>query len=247
MPKRDDGVETAVDSRRPGSTARCPRRNSSSLGRGCPSPARLRWSRSARPISRSGSRAQAAYGLARRGFASQPASSRSGPRWPTTRVLLGGGQQLDHGEAVADGDAVRDLEDDPYLESGPPRPRLAGPIEVPGAVHPEVRVQSQRHLAIDPGQQVLAARDHLEDLVAGQVGGRQRGHPEVGAQQHASGERFVQVLVRRARRCRPRALEPSARASRGRSRPRGPSRPSGAGQPLEGAFAPSYGLTLRRT
>ena len=108
----------------------------------------------------------------------------------------GGREQIDDGEAVADGDPVLDLEDHPHLPGGTTRPGLSGSVEVPGAVHPEVRVQAERDVAAEPHEQVLAPRDHLEDLAPGQVGRGERRDPEVAAHQHPPGERLVEVLPR---------------------------------------------------
>ena len=142
------------------------------------------------------------------------------PEVPDDRVLVGGRQQVDDRQPVADGLPRRRLEHRPHLPLRPAGPAVAGPVEVPGAVHPEVRVQRQP--ARQPGQQVLAARHDLEHRLPGQVDRRQRRHPEVAAHQHVPGQRLVQPLARRARRCRPQAR----RASAGRV-PRPPRHPLG--------------------
>ncbi len=48
----------------------------------------------------------------------------------------------------------------------------------------------QREVA-DPVEQVLAARHHLANGLAGQVDGREPGHPQVASGEHPPGERRV--------------------------------------------------------
>jgi len=80
------------------------------------------------------------------------------------RVLVRGQEQVDDGKPVADGDPGHRPQHDPDLVVRPAAPPLVGRVEVPRAVHPEMRVQ--RHTALDPGQQVLAAGHDLQDLAS---------------------------------------------------------------------------------
>ncbi len=61
---------------------------------------------------------------------------------------------------------------------------------MPGAVHPQVRVQGEP--ALDPGEQVLAAGGDLVHGAPGEVGGGELRDPEVAAGQRPPGQRVVQ-------------------------------------------------------
>src|SRR5687768_11856510 len=74
--------------------------------------------------------------------------------------------------------------------SGPPTPSR---IDPPDAIHPEVGVQTE--LVGEAEQLMLAARDHLAYADSGQVGGGQRGDPELRAAKDAAGQRLVQPLA----------------------------------------------------
>ena len=78
---------------------------------------------------------------------------------------LGAGlEQLDHRGIEADGDGAGHLDDEAGTGRGP-APRLAGPIAVPRAVHPEM--SSQLQTVVEPDQEILAdcldARDRGAD------------------------------------------------------------------------------------
>jgi hypothetical protein len=79
------------------------------------------------------------------------------------------------------------------FKRGSATPPPAARVDLPGAVHSEVRVQ--RELIVEPKELVLAARDHLAHTNAGQIGSRQGGYPEFGSGQHAAGEHLVQPLA----------------------------------------------------
>ena len=104
--------------------------------------------------------------------ASQSGPSRSGPRWPTTLVLVLARHQLDDAELEADGDLRRSVSRTTRAWCGRPPPALARRVDVPGALHLQVGVQGPLLVVVDAGEQVLAARDGLDDRPAREVGGR---------------------------------------------------------------------------
>ena len=107
-------------------------------------------------------------------------------------VLLAGSDQLDNAELEAGRLPllVREHQPDPVVP-----PRIARcRADPPGAVHLEVRMH--RDVALDPGEQVLAAGDSPGHGAAGQVGRREPRDPEVAARQHAPGQRLVQLAGR---------------------------------------------------
>jgi hypothetical protein len=53
----------------------------------------------------------------------------------------------------------------------------------------------QREVVAEAEELVLAARDHFAHGNAGQVGRRQRGHPELGSGQHPASKHLVQPLA----------------------------------------------------
>src|SRR5215469_5306216 len=53
-----------------------------------------------------------------------------------------------------------------------------------------------RDVALDPGEQVLAARHGRGHSPAGQISGREPWHPEVTARQNAASQRLVEVAGR---------------------------------------------------
>jgi hypothetical protein len=128
------------------------------------------------------------------------------------RVLGVGGNQFEHGQPEADRDPDRRLQDHPDLMVGATPPLLAGAVEVPAAVHPEMAVDGgttgQAH------QEVLASCNHRLHRSATEVGGRQGRHPEVGTGQLMAGQRLMQSLGR----------SPDGVALRHRSSPGGPAR-----------------------
>lgn len=83
-------------------------------------------------------------------------------------VFVGGADQLQYGEAIADGRAVGVAQDRADLVCRAAAPALAVGVHLPGAVHPQVRVEGQA--ALDAGEEVLAAGRHLQDGTAGEVG-----------------------------------------------------------------------------
>ena len=148
-------------------------------------PARLRWSSRASPIWPVGRGQQPSYRLVEVPVRAEQVRAEV----PDRVALLAALEQLDDRQPEADGLPFAVLEHHPHLVAGPAPPPLAGPVEVPRPVHLEVRVQGQ--VGADPGQQVLAAADHLLHGLAGQVHGGQLGHPEVGPGQGAAGQRVV--------------------------------------------------------
>ena len=95
-------------------------------------------------------------------------------------------------------------------------PAAAELVHRPAALHLQVGVQ--RDAVVEPGQQVLAARDGPGHGRPGQVAGRQRRDPEVAAGQHLPGQR-VDSCWPSGRRCRPQARQPCSRSPRGRDEP----------------------------
>ncbi len=92
-----------------------------------------------------------------------------------------------------------------------PPPALPRPVDVPGALHLEVRVQGQ--LALDPGEQMFASARDPEHRSPGQVGGRELGNPEVATHQR----RPASAASRR--RPASHTVSPSGMASSCRERP----------------------------
>ena len=82
-------------------------------------------------------------------------------------------------------------------------PLRAGPVDVPAAVHPEVR--AQRAAVGEPDEQVLAAGDDLADRGAGQVEGGQLRDAELAPAQRRRRPARCSSAGRPARRCLPRA------------------------------------------
>jgi hypothetical protein len=80
--------------------------------------------------------------------------------------LLGGGQQLQVVQREPDGHAVGRLQNRSRLVRRA-LPAHPGPVEVPGAVHPEVAVQAAP--VIEPREQVLSDAAHLQHGATGQV------------------------------------------------------------------------------
>ena len=85
-------------------------------------------------------------------------------------------------------------------------PARAGPVDVPTAVHAEVRAQGA--VVGQADEQVLAAGDHLAHVDTGEVDGGQLRHPQFAAAQRRAGQRGVHPLARPARRCLLRARRP---------------------------------------
>ena len=122
-----------------------------------PMPARLRLVEQRLP--RSGGRGRA---RSRRSASSssQSGPSRSGPRWPTTSASCVRRHELDDAEA-------RSRRRPAALgAAAPPGPASDGrrhfspaAVDVPGALHLQVRVEGPRLLVVDAGEQVLAARE----------------------------------------------------------------------------------------
>ncbi len=112
-----------------------------------------------------------------------------GTEVPDHARLLGGREHVDDRQPVADRLPVGVLQHDAHLPGRAARPAVARPVQVPAAVHPEVRVQGEA--AGQPGQHVLAARHHLAHRLPGQVERRELRYAEVGAHQRPAGERLV--------------------------------------------------------
>ena len=140
-------------------------------------PARLRWSSRASPSGRSGS----AVSRRTASCSSQSGPSRSGPRWPTTCVLVLAQHQLDDAELETRRRPCRRCRG--RRGPGGRACSSAGRGRRPARTPPSSDGcgASTRWSCVDAGQQVLAARDRLDDGAAGQVGGGDGGHPEVGA------------------------------------------------------------------
>ena len=119
-------------------------------------PASSRWSSSASPIARCGSRRRFASAVGR----SQSGPSRSGPRWPTsvsspavgTRSSMPSRAPMQVHSEVPTTARIRSLRSSA-------RGDLVGGRHPPLAVHAQVAVQ--RHSRVQPLQHVLAAGDHL--------------------------------------------------------------------------------------
>jgi hypothetical protein len=73
---------------------------------------------------------------------------------------------------------------------GAPSPPLAGRVQAPRAVHPEVGVDGNR--AVRAHEKMLASRHDLADGLAGEIGRREAGNPEVGSREEPSRERLMQ-------------------------------------------------------
>lgn len=107
-------------------------------------------------------------------------------------VLVPGAEQFEDGEPVADGGVLRVGEDGADLVGGATAPALARGVDAPGSVHPEMAVQGEA--ALDAGEEMLAARDDVQDRPAGEVGGGESGDAQVGAGEDPACECGVQTL-----------------------------------------------------
>ncbi len=146
-------------------------------------PARLRWRGLADRPGRV--RAQPAFRLRRVPVRAEQVGAEVADRG----VLGRGGQDFHDAQQVADGLPLVVGEDQPdaVAAAGP----LGGGADPPGAVHAQVGVH--RDTGVGPGQQVLPAGGGLGHRLAGEVGRREPGHPEVGAGQHPAGQCPVQL------------------------------------------------------
>jgi hypothetical protein len=117
-------------------------------------------------------------------------SEQVGPEVPHDCVLGRRWNQLDDGKPVSHGIMIIGREYGPDFKRGSTTPAPPARVDLPSAVHPEMRVQ--RELIAEPEQLVLAARYHLAYANAGQISCRQRGHPEFGSGQHPASKHFVQ-------------------------------------------------------
>jgi hypothetical protein len=120
-------------------------------------------------------------------------SEQIGPEMTYDFVLGRRGNHLDDREPVSHCIMITGREYRADFKRGSATPPPAARVDLPGAVHSEMRVQ--RELIAEPKQLVLAARDHLAYANAGQIGCRQGGHPEFGSGQHAAGKHLVQPLA----------------------------------------------------
>ena len=113
---------------------------------------------------------------------------RSGPRWPTTAVLVGGGDDAQHRHVHAGQPAVLE----PQLDAPPPR-RLGGRrADGERAVHAQVGVQ--RAPVVEAHQQVLAAGVGAEQHGAGEVDADEAGITRHAALAALAGEAAVDPL-----------------------------------------------------
>ena len=106
------------------------------------------------------------------------------------RALVASRDQRQVVHPVADGLPALVAQDGADGVTGSAGPPLPGAEHVPAAVHAQVAVQGE--LRGDPGQQVLADRDHGLHPVADQVDGGQCWHPQVEGRQVRAGEGDVQ-------------------------------------------------------
>ena len=177
---------------------------------------------------------------------SQSGPSRSGPRWPTTSSSRSRGEQLDDAEREADRRRRRRSRARPGPGVAGRGHRSPGLVDPPGALHLEVGVQRPAAVAaVDPGEQVLAAGDGLGDGGAGQVGGGELRHPEVGARSAPARSARGRAAGPRGRRCRPQARSLSPLGRRRRSRPRRAPRAAGSSPPPS-SCSPSAFSTVSR-
>jgi phage shock protein A len=107
-------------------------------------------------------------------------------------VLLGRRDEVDVVQPVSDALPVVGREDQTDVVGRAAVPGGPGAVDVPAAVHPEVR--AQRPVVGQPDQQVLPSGHDLADGDAGQVEGRQLGDAELAAAQAAAGQRGVHPL-----------------------------------------------------
>ena len=161
-----------------------PRRNSISVANIFPTPARLRWSSRASPTGRAGSARSRRFRFCRVPVRAEQVGAEVADR----AVLGGGGQDLHDAQQVTNRLPGVVGEDQPYAvaAAGP----LGGGPDPPGAIHAQVGVHGDT--GVGPGQQVFSAGDGLGHRLAGQIGRREPGHPEVGAGQHLCGQCRVQ-------------------------------------------------------
>ena len=140
--------------RRPGRSGCTPLVKHSSAVYMLPMPARLVWSSSASPTGRAGS----LRSRRRASASSQSPPSRSGPRWPTTSCSWERGisSTMPREKPTAARAAVRSTTRAWVAGSSP---LLVERVDVPAALHLEVRVQRPGLVVLDVGQQVLAARE----------------------------------------------------------------------------------------
>ena len=106
--------------------------------------------------------------------------------------LVVAGNDLDDAEGEPDGLAGLDAEHDAHLLRGT-APLLALGVDVPGALHLEVRVERPGAVRVDAGEQVLAPRQGADHGATGEVPGGIAGHPEVGDRQPVAGEGAVEL------------------------------------------------------
>ena len=126
---------------------------------------------------------------------SQSGPSRSGPRWPTEVVLAVAGDELDDAEREADRRRGRRCSSTTRAWWAGRRHRWPPGVDPPGALHLEVGVQRPRRAVGPPS--IRVSRCLPRETVsahggAGQVGGGELRHPEVGAGQHLPGQRAVE-------------------------------------------------------
>ena len=109
---------------------------------------------------------------------------------PNDRLLLVCRNQLDNREPEADADVLAICQYHPDLVIRP-APALSRTVNVPGALHLEMRVE--RDVAFDPRQQMLSEAGHLQHPAPDEIRRRVLRHPEVGTHQRLAGQRLIQA------------------------------------------------------
>jgi hypothetical protein len=112
---------------------------------------------------------------------------------PDNGIFRSGRNELDNREPVSDGIMITCREHGADFERRSAAPAPTPRVDLPGAVHLEVGMQ--REVVAEPEQLMLAARDHLTNGNAGQIGRRQGGHTEFGSGEHAAGKHVIQSLA----------------------------------------------------
>ena len=111
-----------------------------------------------------------------------------GPEVTDKLVLAIGRNKGDLGEVKSDSFGIRRSDDCPSSKRRRP-PALPGTVDVPLALHLEVRVQRPPP---DAREEVLAARQHPVDLFTGEVRGSQLRHAQIETGHRVARERRVQ-------------------------------------------------------
>jgi len=120
-------------------------------------------------------------------------SKQVGPEMPDDGVLGRGRKELDDREPISHCIMIMDPEHCSDFKGRSAIPAPAMRVNPPGAVHPEVSVQSER--IAEPEQLMLAARDHFPYRHAGQIGRCQGRHSKFGSGQLATSEHLIEPLA----------------------------------------------------